>query len=121
MKSLSSKASDRFAAFFMLLPIFLIIISFYFYPALYNFELSLTDMSFTQLRSGGNWIGLENYFEFFTSQDLFDVAFNTVVWLTAVSVFVRIFIGLLFALLINSKMLAFVRLSTLSRLFLLIP
>ena len=121
MKSLSSKASDRFSAFFMLLPTFLIIISFYFYPALYNFELSLTDMSFTQLRSGGNWIGLENYFEFFTSQDLFDVAFNTVVWLTAVSVFVRIFIGLLFALLLNSKMLAFIRLSTLSRLFLLIP
>ena len=121
MKSLSSKASDRFSAFFMLLPIFLIITGFYFYPALYNFELSLTDMSCTQLRSGGNWIGLENYFEFFTSQDLFDVAFNTVVWLTAVSVFVRIFIGLLFALLLHSKMLAFIRLSTLSRLFLLIP
>ena len=52
---------------------------------------------------------------------MFGVAFNTVLWLTAVSVFVRILIGLLFAVLLNSKMLAFIRLSTLSRLFLSIP
>ena len=47
----------------MLFPTFFIIISFYFYPALFNLELSFTDMSFTQLRSGGDWIGLENYFD----------------------------------------------------------
>ena len=79
----------------MLFPTFFIIISFYFYPALFNLELSFTDMSFTQLRSGGDWIGLANYFEFFTSQDLFDVAFNTVIWLTAVTVILRIFIEFL--------------------------
>jgi len=105
----------------MLFPTFFIIISFYFYPALFNLELSFTDMSFTQLRSGGDWIGLANYFEFFTSQDLFDVAFNTVIWLTAVTVILRIFIGLLFALFLNSQILAFIRLSTISRLFLLVP
>jgi len=78
-------------------------------------------MSFTQLRSGGDWIGLENYFEFFSSQDLFDVAFNTVIWLTAITVILRILFGLLFALLLNSERLVFVKLSTISRLFLLVP
>lgn len=105
----------------MLFPTFFIIISFYLYPALFNLELSFTNMSFTQLRSGGDWIGLENYFEFFSSQDLFDVAFNTVIWLTAITVILRILFGLLFALLLNSERLVFVKLSTISRLFLLVP
>ena len=105
----------------MLFPTFFIIISFYLYPALFNLELSFTNMSFTQLRSGGDWIGLENYFEFFSSQDLFDVAFNTVIWLTAITVLLRILFGLLFALLLNSERLVFVKLSTISRLFLLVP
>ncbi len=121
MKTYSAQAQERFSAFFMLFPTFFVIISFYFYPALYNLELSFTDMEFTQLRTGGDWVGFENYIEFFTSNDSFNVAFNTVFWLTAVSVTLRLFLGLLFALLLNSKMLSSLKLSTLSRLFLLVP
>lgn len=121
MKTLTTQARDRVAAFCMLFPVFFIIISFYLYPALYNLELSFTDMSFMELRSGGEWIGLENYIEFFTSSSSFNVAFNTVFWLTIVSVSIRMLFGLLFALLLHSKLLASMRLSTLSRLFLLVP
>lgn len=112
---------NRLTIFFMLLPTFVVIIGFYIYPTLYNLELSFTDITLLKLRQGGDWIGMSNYWEFMTSSSFFEIAFNTVFWLTAVSVFFRMLLGLLFALLLNSKFLADMKLSTISRLILLVP
>lgn len=119
--TISPRMRNRFTIFWMLLPTFLVIIGFYIYPTLYNLELSFTDITLLKLRQGGDWVGLSNYWEFITSSSFFEIAFNTVFWLTAVSVFFRILLGLLFALLLNSKFLADMKLSTLARLILLVP
>lgn len=121
MGTISPRLQERITVFAMLLPTFLIIVGFYLYPTLYNLELSFTDASLLKLRQGGDWVGADNYSEFLTSPSLTHIAINTVLWLTAVSVLLRIALGLLFALLLNSRFLARARLSTIARLILLVP
>lgn len=118
---LSPVARERMTIFWMLFPTFLVIVGFYIYPTLYNLELSFTDITLLKLRKGGDWVGMSNYWEFLRSSSFFDIALNTVFWLTAVSVTCRMILGLLFALLLNASFLKRMKLSTLARLILLVP
>lgn len=118
---LSPVARERLTIFWMLFPTFLVIVGFYIYPTLYNLELSFTDITLLKLRKGGDWVGMSNYWEFLRSSSFFDIALNTVFWLTAVSVTCRMILGLLFALLLNASFLKRMKLSTLARLILLVP
>ncbi len=118
---MSIKFRDRLTAFWMLLPVFAVLVAFYLYPTLYNIELSLTDITLLKLRTGGAPVGLQNYREFLSSAGFLDLAVNTIVWLTAVTVLLRMLLGLLFALLLNSRFLETLRLTTLTRLVLLVP
>lgn len=119
--TLTPMARDRINAFWMLLPTFLILFGFYFYPTLYNIELSLTDITLLRLRQGGEHVGLANYVEFLQSSSFWDITVNTVFWLTGVSVSVTLVLGLLFALLLNSRFIRSIRMTTLARLILLVP
>lgn len=119
--AISMKMRTRINVFWMLLPTFLILIGFYLYPTLYNLEMSFTDITLLKLRKGGDFVGMANYAEFLTSSSFRDIAINTVLWLTAMSVGLRIVLGLLFALLLNSRFLRNMRLTTIARLVLLVP
>jgi multiple sugar transport system permease protein len=110
----------RFIAL-MLAPAFLILAAFYAYPTFQNAAISLTDLSLLKLRAGGSFVGLDNYREFLTSPEFGHLLFNTVVWLTALSVVLRILIGLGMALLLDSPVLARLRLSTAAKLAILFP
>ena len=105
----------------MLAPIFLILICFYLYPTVFNFYNSFTDLSLLGLRRGGSFIGLGNYAKLLGSADFYRVLWNTAVWLTAVSVALRVVLGFGVALLLNSEPVRKYRLVTLSRLILLVP
>ncbi len=118
---MSIRFRDRLAAFWMLLPVFAVLVAFYLYPTLYNIELSFTDITLLNLQMGGSPVGLENYREFLSGSGFWDLAVNTIFWLTAVTVLLRLFLGLLFALLLNSRFLETLRLTTLTRLVLLVP
>jgi multiple sugar transport system permease protein len=112
---------DRPFIVFMLVPAFFFLVMFYIYPAVFNLTNSFTDLSLFGLRQGGDWIGIDNYVELVTSADFHRVLWNTVFWLTLVAVGVRIVLGLLLALLLNSEVLAKYRLRTVSRVLLLVP
>ena len=75
---------------------------FYVYPTLFNLQNSLTDLSLFGLKRGGQWVGVRNYVELVTSKEFRRVLYNTTVWLTLIGVSVRIVLGLLLALLVNS-------------------
>jgi multiple sugar transport system permease protein len=105
----------------MLVPTFFFLVMFYLYPTLFNLVNSFTDLSLFGLRRGGKWIGVGNYIELVRSDGFRRVLFNTVVWLTIVGVTVRIVLGLLLALLLNSPVLEKYRLKTISRVLLLVP
>jgi multiple sugar transport system permease protein len=106
---------------FMLVPAFFFLVMFYLYPTLFNLVNSFTDLSLFGLKRGGAWIGFANYIELLTSDDFRHVLWNTAFWLTFVSVTVRIVLGLLLALLLNSSVLEKYRLKTVSRVLLLVP
>jgi multiple sugar transport system permease protein len=105
----------------MLAPAFLILGLFYVYPTFQNLAISLTDLSLLRLKVGGNFIGLDNYREFVLSPEFGHLLVNTVIWLTALSVILRLAIGLGMALLLNSPVLKRLRMSTVARLAILVP
>ena len=106
---------------FALIPAFFFLVMFYVYPTLFNFQNSFTDLSLFGLKRGGQWIGVANYVELLTSRDLRRVLWNTAFWLTFVGVTVRIVLGLLLALLLDSRVLEKYRLRTVARVLLLVP
>lgn len=112
---------DRPFIIFMLIPAFFFLIMFYVYPTLFNLQNSFTNLSLFGLKKGGDWVGIDNYIELVTSNDFRRVLFNTVIWLTLVGVAVRIILGLGLALLLDSKVLKKYRLTTISRVLLLVP
>ena len=114
------RGERRFIAL-MLAPAFLILGAFYAYPTFQNAAISLTDLSLLGLRRGGSFVGLDNYREFLTGPEFGHLLFNTVVWLTALSVVLRILIGLGMALLLDSPVLAKLRLATAAKIAILIP
>jgi multiple sugar transport system permease protein len=105
----------------MLAPELIVLGLFYAYPILQNLAISFTDLYLLRLKRGGNWIGLDNYREFLTSPDFGHLLFNTVVWLTVLSVALRLVLGLGMALLLNSPVLARLRLATAAKLAILVP
>ncbi len=114
------RGQSRFIAL-MLTPAFLALALFYAYPTLYNLGISFTDLNLLRLRRGGDFIGLDNYHELMTSRDFGQVLFNTVVWLTLLSVTLRLVIGLLMALLLNSPVLSRLKLATAAKLAIVVP
>jgi len=105
----------------MLAPTLALLVLFYGYPVVENLRMSFTDLSLLGMRKGGNWVGLDNYRELFAAGEFGHVLFNTLVWLTATSVALRLLIGLGIAVLLHSAALKRLRLATISRFALLIP
>jgi multiple sugar transport system permease protein len=105
----------------MLAPAFIVLALFYAYPTIQNLLVSFTDLSLLGLKRGGNWVGLDNYREFLTGPEFRHVLFNTVVWLTALSVALRLLMGLGIALLLDSRLLRRWRLSTIAKVAVLMP
>jgi multiple sugar transport system permease protein len=113
--------NDRFFLLLALGPTFVLLFCFYVYPTVFNITNSLTDLSLFGLRRGGDWIGLENYEELLVSADFRRVVLNTVVWLTVIGVSVRIVLALALAFLLNSRTLRKWKLTTISRVLLIVP
>ena len=105
----------------MLAPAFVILALFYVYPTAQNLALSFTDLSLLGLKRGGNPVGLDNYREFVESPDFGRLLFNTVVWLTALSVGLRLLLGLGIALLLNSPLLRRWRLASIAKIAVVVP
>jgi multiple sugar transport system permease protein len=83
--------------------------------------MSFTDVTLLKLRQGGSWVGLRNYVDFVTEHEFGRLLFNTVVWLTAISVVVRLLLGLAIALLIDAPFVRRIGMTTVARLAILIP
>jgi multiple sugar transport system permease protein len=113
--------TDSLVTWLLIAPAMLVLAGFYLYPTGYAAWISLTDLSFLHLRQGGDFIGLENYRSVLGSAAFWRVMWRTAFWLTAVSVAVRIVLGLALALLIESATIRRYRLRTVLRLALLVP
>ncbi len=103
------------------MPGFTILIFFFLIPSIYNIWISFFDLDLFKFSSKGNFVGIENFKKMVENPDIFKVLFNTFFWLTFVTVALRIVLGLVIALLINSDSLKRLKLATIVRCCLLLP
>ncbi|MFH1144325.1 MAG: sugar ABC transporter permease [Candidatus Eisenbacteria bacterium] len=83
----------------LLLPTAVVIAAVVVYPFLYNFWLSLSNMSLYHVHDA-RLVGLENYRGIFSEPQLYVILAKTIVW-TVVNVFFHVVIGVAVALLLN--------------------
>ncbi|MBS7700291.1 MULTISPECIES: sugar ABC transporter permease [unclassified Chelatococcus] len=112
---------DRLFITVMLGPALIILALFYLWPMVENLRVSFTDLTLLRLRVGGQWIGLANYEEFLTSPETGRLMMNTFIWLTAISVAVRLLLGLAIALIVNTPLVRHLKLATIARIAILVP
>lgn len=85
----------------LLLPSVLLVGAFIIYPLLNGLRLSFTNAS--PIRANERWIGVRNFEKLLTSDDFWEIVFNSVL-IVGVSIIGAIVIGFLFALMLNSKL-----------------
>ncbi|HLR97013.1 MAG TPA: sugar ABC transporter permease [Jiangellaceae bacterium] len=90
-------------------------------PSIYNVVLAFQSLSPFQSPGDAEAAGFENFTDLWSSGDLPDAAFNTVFWLTAMTVLLRLLAGLGLALALQSPILRRWKLRGLSRTLILIP
>ena len=115
-----SRGQLRFVLF-MLVPAFGMMAIFFIWPTIYNIVTSFTDLSLLGLRDGGEWIGFKNYVDIFRDPDFRKVVFNTLFWLTFVSVTVRLVLGFALAVFIESDLVRGLHLTVPLRMAALLP
>ena len=94
-----NKKSDRRFAYMMLLPAALVVLAVVLYPFIYNFIISLSNMS---MRHFSDWkiIGFGQYAKVFGEKLFYSVFAKTVIW-TVVNVFFHVTLGVMLAMLLN--------------------
>jgi len=94
-----NKKTDRRFAYLMLLPAALIVVAVVLYPFIYNFIISLSNMS---MRNFHDWniIGFGQYAKVFGEKLFYSVFAKTVIW-TVVNVFFHVTLGVMLAMLLN--------------------
>jgi multiple sugar transport system permease protein len=107
--------------YLLLLPALGALLLFFFGPALVNVILSFQSISLFELGRGGKWVGLANFTALLRDPLTGLALSNTVFWLTAVTVGLRLGLGLVLALLLNTVAIRRWRLSGLARSLVLIP
>jgi len=90
-------------------------------PSIYNVILAFQSLSPYQSPGDAEGVGLENFTDLWQSGDLPHAALNTVFWLTAMTVILRIVLGLALALALESPILRRWKLRGISRTLILIP
>jgi multiple sugar transport system permease protein len=105
----------------LVLPAVAFLAAFFFSPALYNIWLSFQDLSLFQLTKAATFVGLRNFVELSGDSRFWLALWNTFFWLTAVTVAIRLALGLVLALLVNNPLLHRLRLAWLARSMLLVP
>lgn len=102
-------------------PALLVIGLLFLIPSIYNVVLAFQHLTPYQSPGEAEAAGLENFTDLWNSGDLPHAALNTVVWLTAATVVLRLGIGLALALALESPILRRWRLRGVSRTIILIP
>jgi multiple sugar transport system permease protein len=97
---ISSLSRERVFAASLLVPCFLFVITFAFYPIIYSFFLSLHRIILSLPNLGRPFIGLDNYVRLFGDRIALHSLLNTLIFVFATTFFEIVF-GLLIALVIN--------------------
>lgn len=118
----SGSRTDARAGVLFVLPTVVVVLGFYLLPAVFNVVLSVRDVSiFNMSQWGVGWAGLDNFRKLIERENIGHILFNTTMWLTVVTVIVRVVIGLGLALILNSAMMRRRGVSALARSLVILP
>jgi multiple sugar transport system permease protein len=98
----SNSISERAFPYLLVGPAFLICCLVLVYPLIHSIILSFTDYSLIRPKRF-NWVGFENYWELFKSNEFWQILFNSV-FIISLSVFTAASIGLSLALILNMNL-----------------
>lgn len=116
-----TKRGSSLQAYLLSAPALVIVALLFLFPSFYNVVLSLQELSPFQAPSDGEWVGLRNFTYVFGAPDFWEVAGNTVFWLTALTVVLRIVFGLALAVALHSPVLGRWKVRGVARTLILIP
>ena len=102
-------------------PALLVIALLFAFPAVYDVVLSFQRLSPYDAPGDAVWVGFDNFVALFTSKATASAAWNTAFWLTAVTVVIRLVLGMGLALLLQSPVLRRWHLRGLCRTAVLVP
>ncbi|SEE17869.1 carbohydrate ABC transporter permease [Ruania alba] len=108
-------------AYLLSAPALVIVALLFLFPSIYNVILSLQEISPFQGPGDGEWTGLGNFEYVFGNPEFWAIARNTVFWLTALTVLLRIVFGLALAVALHSPVLRRWKVRGLARTLVLIP
>tara|TARA_R110002124_G_scaffold144122_6_gene309005 strand:- start:4401 stop:5336 length:936 start_codon:yes stop_codon:yes gene_type:complete len=107
--------------YLLVLPAMLVLAFFFAGPAVYNIALAFQELSLFDLGREGKWVGLANFAEVLTDSSTGQSLINTTLWLTIVTVALRLVLGLGLALLLNASVFSRWKLGWLVRSLILVP
>lgn len=106
----------------MIGPTIAVILFFYGAPVAYNGVLSLQRVSLFEAGGrGGTWVGVQNFVDLLTDPSTFAIFRNSALWLTMVTVVVRLALGLALALMVNGALVGRLRVRWLARSLVVVP
>ncbi len=111
----------RLEPYALVLPAMAVLALFFAGPAIYNVALAFQDLSLFDLGKEGRWVGFDNFAEVLSDPSTGQALYNTAIPLTAVTVAIRLVLGLGLALLLNATVFTRWRLGWLVRSLILIP
>lgn len=110
--------------FQLISPALIVLFFIFFIPPIYNVLLSLQEIDLFEMSKtgvGGKFIGLRNYIELIKDPLLYKVLSNTWLWLTGVTVLLRLVLGFALALLLDTTALKRWHLTEVGRTLLFLP
>lgn len=113
--------SVRRQPYVLLAPAMLVMAVLFLFPAIYNLVLAFQRLTPYDAPGDAVWVGLQNFRAVFTNPQTGRSALNTVFWLTAVTVAIRLAAGMAVALLLQSPVLERWRLRGVCRALVLVP
>lgn len=117
----TASRSARRQPYVLLTPALVVMAVLFLFPAVYNVVLSFQRLTPYDAPGDAVWVGLQNFRDVFADPQTGRSALNTVFWLTAVTVVIRLVAGMGLALLLQSAVLERWRLRGLCRTMVLVP
>lgn len=98
--TLNQKTSQKLPQYLFIVPATLFVLLFMLYPIVYNIVVSFQDLTLMNLRTGGEFVGLQNYVEILQTEKFRIALKNTVIY-TAACIFFQVVLGYLLAVFLN--------------------
>jgi multiple sugar transport system permease protein len=118
---MAASRSARRQPYVLLTPAMLVMALLFLFPAVYNVVLAFQQLTPYDAPGDAVWVGLQNFRDVFSDPQTPRSAFNTVFWLTAVTVAIRLVAGMALALLLQSPILERWRMRGVCRTLVLVP